>query len=115
MVLNNLDDSAVQDALKTWSSNSIEIGDFPLGGITTGGTVTTGYYQTYPYTSPYPFTWITYGTNDTSNHNKVLVTKAENGFVLVYNNKTWIAKNEADVAKIVTKVLTEKEKTNGKV
>ena len=107
--LNNLDVGNVTSEVKLWSSNASQ--DSFQGGI--NGTVqcsnthasnlhlqtlgTQGYYYQYPYT------WFTYGTQE-SNYNKILVTKAENGFVLVYNGKTFIARTENDVAKIIVKV-----------
>jgi hypothetical protein len=52
----------------------------------------------------YPYYTYTYGENVL---NKTVVTKAENGFVLVFNTKTYIAKNEQEVAKLIVKVMSE--------
>jgi len=126
--INSLDAKSVTASVQTWANNSgLSAG---VAGTITGTTSNT--FQNQPYigdpltgyqnvgigsttnnciigTTPYyyqpTYMWLSYGTD------KVLVTKAENGFVLSYNGKVFIAKNEKEVSKLIVKMMSP-NKTN---
>jgi len=93
--INSLDNNTVSAAVQSWTG---------LMTTTAGNTATIT--NNYPYTQAYApylsmgYTWLSYGTD------KVLVTKAENGFVLSYNGKVFIAKNEKEVSKLIVKMMS---------
>lgn len=119
-VLQSLDENAVLNNVTNWSNaigtcqnyiSGDSITETPFAGYGNNNLTSTNTFQSYPYLSypywTYPYITYTYGTDVT---NKVLVSKAENGFILAYNSKTWIAKTEQELAKLIIKAMLPKEK-----
>jgi hypothetical protein len=125
--LQNFNVGNIQDQISNWSNSttitSTNVNSASSAGITSGyiglggdvltqnnscntlnTTTGTTYYWSYPY---YPSTFITYSTDNTD---KMVVTKAENGFVLNFKNKTYIAKTELELAKTIVKITTTDKK-----
>jgi hypothetical protein len=130
--INSLDTKTISNALNTWSGHhSGVVGSSTLdtASITSSEThrpyigdplhnrnAASVYDSTnnctitnYPYFQPNywnpTYTWLSYGTD------KLLITKAENGFILSYNTKVYLAKNEKELSKLIVKMMSP-NKTN---
>ncbi len=98
LVLNSLNESDVLSQLMTV-------------GVTDTTSTSSPFINTIIEPSPFytaPAYWITY--NGDSTFNKIVVEKAENGFVLKIEGRLYIARNEQDIAKLVVKQFSKKEK-----
>ena len=97
-----VDNSVYTTPMPQSVAGNSEYGSYGSGNSSTSFVMSSGYSYSYPYT------WISYTYPGADVTDKVLITKAENGFILVYNGKSYIARTEVIVSKLLVKILSNK-------